>query len=487
MKKKLLNIIFIILSLFILVGCSDKSLLPAEKLTIYTVNDFHGAIQEDDGRYGISRLGNYIMTEKEVRPNEVVVLSAGDMFQGTGLSYYSKGLSVIEMMNTIGFDAMTIGNHEFDWGLETILNYRDGKSSNGEANFPILGANILYDDTNELPEYVEPYTIIERGGLTIGIVGYIGYGLEDSIATKMVEDFYFAMPVDVVAPLVTEMRSQKGCDVVIAVGHDASDATNKALANLTGDSKVDAIVNGHLHLESASFVTSTDGRKVPVVQAGSSGECVGVINFEVNQETQSIHNPTVTTVTMDGSKSTNSKLDKYIDKIVKDTEPFFGRVLGVAGEKISVSAVRLWAPNVVQKYMSVDVAFVNSGGIRADAFPINKDEKIDVAKVYQIMPFDNIIKTCELKGSDIRKLVNNSKVMYSSTVVKDGSMIYINGKELDNDTYYTIATVDYLFDKTEYPFLNGQNIKNEGILYRDLLIQAIEETTQNNEKWSPSV
>ena len=101
MKNKLLNIIFIILSLFILVGCSDKSLLPAEKLTIYTVNDFHGAIQEDDGRYGISRLGNYIMTEKEVRPNEVVVLSAGDMFQGTGLSYYSiKSNSVHHFNNT---------------------------------------------------------------------------------------------------------------------------------------------------------------------------------------------------------------------------------------------------------------------------------------------------------------------------------------------------------------------------------------------------
>ena len=65
MKKKFFNIIFLIVCLFILVGCSDKSLLPAEKLTIYTINDFHGAIQEDDGKYGISRLGNYILTEKE--------------------------------------------------------------------------------------------------------------------------------------------------------------------------------------------------------------------------------------------------------------------------------------------------------------------------------------------------------------------------------------------------------------------------------------
>lgn len=487
MKRKCLLINILVLFLLILVGCNDGSLLPANKLTIYTVNDFHGAIEEDDGRYGISRLGNYIMTAKEERPNEVVVVSAGDMFQGTGLSYYNKGLSVIEMMNIIGFDAMVLGNHEFDWGLDTILDYCDGNEKNGEADFPILGANILLDDTNELPEYLDPYTVFERGGLTIGIIGYIGYGLEDSIAIKMVDDYYFAMPADVIEPLVVEMRTEKECDVVIAVGHDDSDATNKALANLTGDAKIDAIVNGHSHLESSSFVTSADGRKIPVVQAGSSGEAVGIINFEVDLDTKTISNPTTTTVTMDGSKDTNSKLDRYIEDIIEETEPYFGRVIGVAGEKVSVSAARLWAPNVVQEQMNVEVAFVNSGGIRADAFPIDKDEEIDIYKLYQIMPFDNIIKTCELKGSDIRKILNNGSLLYSKTLEKSGATIYINGVPLDNDKYYTVATLDYVFDKDEFPFDNSINVVNEGILYRDLLIKDIENATKNNEKWYPSV
>lgn len=487
MKRKCLFISILVLFLVILVGCNNASSLPAEKLTIYTVNDFHGAIEEDDGRYGISRLGNYIMTAKEERPNEVVVISAGDMLQGTGLSYYDKGLSVIEMMNIIGFDAMAIGNHEFDWELETILNYRDGNNRNGESDFPFLGANIFLDGTNELPEYIDPYTVFERGGLTIGIVGYIGYGLEDSIAAKMVEDYYFGMPADVIEPLVVEMRTEKECDVVIAVGHDDSDATNKALANLTGDAKIDAIVNGHSHLESSSFVTSADGRKIPVVQAGSSGEAVGIINFEVDLDTKTISNPTTTTVTMDGSKDTNSKLDRYIEDIIEETEPYFGRVIGVAGEKVSVSAARLWAPNVVQEQMNVEVAFVNSGGIRADAFPIDSGEEIDVAKLYQIMPFDNIIKTCELKGSDIRKILNIGGLLYSNTIEKKGSTIYINGVELDNDKYYTVATLDYVFDKEEFPFENSINVVNEGILYRDLLIKDIENATANNEKWYPSV
>ena len=98
-------------------------------------------------------------------------------------------------------------------------------------------------------------------------------------------------------------------------------------------------------------------------------------------------------------------------------------------------------------------------------------------------------------GSDYENLnntLNNLKIVnnldeINGEVYKVNDHLFINGKELDNDKYYTVATVDFLFDKTEYPFLKGQNIKNEGILYRDLLILDIENATKNNEKWNPTV
>lgn len=483
MKRKTLFIILNILLLLLITGCVNNK--PAEKLTILTVNDFHGAILSNEGKYGMARLGDYIMKAKKEAPNETLVLSAGDMFQGSGLSYYSEGESVIDLMNMIEFDAMAIGNHEFDWSLDTILEYRDGNKKNGEAKFPFLGANIIEKSTKELPEYIDPYTIIERGGLTIGIIGYIGYGLENDIAPIMVNEYEFLRPAPIVAEYASKLRNEKNCDVVIALGHDGSDATNSELATLTGDARIDAIVNGHLHANDVDMINSADGRKIPVVQAGSSGEYVGKIIFTVDQETKTLSNPGVATVEMKSSYSENSKLLTYIEKLEEELAPVFNKVLGVAEEEITVHDIRRWGPNILQKELNVDIAFTNSGGIRSDAFPIKAGEEVTIAKIYQIMPFDNTIKTCKLLGSDIRKLLNVSGLNISDSYARVDGKIIINGKELINEEYYVVATLDYVFDKTEYPFDKGIDVTNDGKLYRELMIEVIEKSTSNNQKWNP--
>ena len=100
---------------------------------------------------------NYIESIiKENSDAATLVISAGDMFQGSGLSNYRYGLDMVNIMNMIGFNAMSVGNHEFDWGLSTVLNYNDGDLENGEANFPFLGCNILYKETDLQISY-EPY------------------------------------------------------------------------------------------------------------------------------------------------------------------------------------------------------------------------------------------------------------------------------------------------------------------------------------------
>ena len=92
------------------------------------------------------------------------------------------------------------------------------------------------------------------------------------------------------------------------------------------------------------------------------------------------------------------------------------------------------------------------------------------------MQCDNVLKTVDLKGSDVRILVNKSDFVMSSNVYQDRAtgLIYINGEVLDNDKMYSVATIDYIFDKPENPFLGGENISNTGILFRDILIQTVE-------------
>jgi 2',3'-cyclic-nucleotide 2'-phosphodiesterase (5'-nucleotidase family) len=144
------------------------------------VNDTHGALE--DGKF--SKIAAYFSSQDS---NTSLFLSAGDMFQGTALSNYTQGRAMIRAMNAAGFDAMTIGNHEFDWGLDAIQVYWDGDDSNGEADFPLLGANVYAKATNQRLPWLQDYEIFEREGLKFGVIGVLAMGFETSTAYPMVQ------------------------------------------------------------------------------------------------------------------------------------------------------------------------------------------------------------------------------------------------------------------------------------------------------------
>ncbi len=454
-------------------------------LSIYSVNDFHGAIKEK-----ASRVGKYLQDNKSANEQNTLVLSAGDMFQGTGLSNLHHGKDMVNIMNMMKFDAMTIGNHEFDWGLETILDYFDGNPENGEADFPLLGCNVIDKRTNKIPANMDSYTIVKRGDLKIAIIGYIGVGLENSIANNMVKNYEFKNPTPIINDIASTVRQKEGVDIVIASGHDASSSTNRDLANLEGSGRVDAIINGHTHTKSTGSIKRiSDGILVPYVQAGSSGEYVGKIELKFNHKTKSVMSSKAETHLITDLAKESAEIQTYVDKLVEDTASVFERVIGTAGRDLNQFSGATWACNAMQSYVKenyefCDVAFTNIGGIRENAFPIQENEVITVDRIYQLMPFDNTIKLVELKGKVLRALLQNlGELTYSSSTVKmEGLNIYINGQMINDDTYYHVACVDYIFDKESYPFLKGENIIATGVLFRDLLIENIEAATSNGLK-----
>ena len=425
-----------------------------------------------DGEFGAARMGGYIISRHNENPNGTVLLSAGDMFQGTGISNYRHGRDTLTFMNALGFDAMSLGNHEFDWTLDEVLKYLDGNKANGEASFPFLGCNVIDTRTNELPEHILPYTIIVKNNVRIGIVGYIGYGLEDSIATKMVENYKFLNPIDIVGDYAEKLRTIENCDLVIALGHDDNSTANSTIANFTGDRRVDGIFNGHSHSKRSQWINTSDGRRVPVVQGGSSGECVSEISFTLKDtgwEATTAYYHKMDNVTE------NTEIKNYVSRIVNITSLIFKRVLTYAGSDIDKYATIDWAVDSLRAYTNTDVAFINDGGIRADAFPINKGQEVKVENVYRIMPFDNTVKTVTLTGEQIISLTKENGISYSSSLTQTGSTWYINGKELSRSATYRVAAIDYIFDKTGSIFLKGTDIVSTGILFRDVLIETLEE------------
>ena len=486
--KKILHIIIISILLLIISGCTinngnngnnnnnnnnQKPEKIASKVTILTVNDFHGALDPDvSGKYGVSKLAYSIKNDYD-RAEAPILISAGDMFQGTALSYYDKGKTVIDVMNLMKFDAMVVGNHEFDWGYETIYNYVDGDINNGEANFPFLGCNIYDKSTNKIAEGTKPYTIIKRGGLSIGIVGYIGETLESSISPNFIKNHEFVEVMPLVKKYVKELREVHGVDIVIAAGHD-DEKYNERLAAFSGNEKVDAIVNAHSHQSYSSLIERSDGVMIPYIQAGAAGEKYGVMTLNLNPDTKEVLSSS-SIIKNNTSSQLEANVELILYKLKLITDPIFNRIIGHTTENVYKNGCADWAATAIYDYFDVDLAVINSGGIRSQGLPIYKGNNITVSNIHTIVPFDNTVKLVTLKGTDVKRII---KMFVSSTNVyynESNGKIYINGSLLEDNKYYRVAAIDYIFDNTKYPFLYGQNITMTDKLFRDILVERVEE------------
>ncbi len=417
-------------------------------IEIYYLNDFHGALDASYDTLGIANIANLVVTKKTQYPGHILFLAGGDMLQGSAISNYYEGASTITLLNESLLDAFTIGNHEFDWGLDTILAYADGNEENSEANFPFLGANITEKATGSLPNGIEPYHIFELSGHKIGVIGTIGYGLEYSIAQSKVDPYQFLNPVDIVKDLASQLRTEHGCDLVLLVAHDPGDY-NDTFASLVNDQTIDAIFNGHSHQAYATKIGNT-----PILQSGSSGEYVGYVRFTFTSD-----ETTVTVQNLDIFDEAllsqpNQQVAQTLEMFHEETDPIFNSPIIVSGDSYSTYELSDWLAKLMRISTGSDIAFHNYGGTRSD---LSNGEQITLGTLYEIWPFDNVIKTVWLDGQIVQNLMNGT-LAYDTDITN-----------FEPGVLYLVATNDYIFDKTTYPFLDGNNPVNTGILIRDLV------------------
>lgn len=451
-------------------------------LYIYAVNDFHGIVYKEGESVGLSRLFGYLRTQKEKNPNNTVILSSGDMFQGSGLSSMSRGKIVLDAMNYVGFDAMAIGNHEFDWGLEEVTKYVDGSLENGEATFPILGANVLKVSDGKIADLLQPYVVIKRAGLNIGVIGLIGKGEESDILTSYVKDYVFTDELTAIKKYAKILREDEKCDIVIVSAHVDTSDINRSIANLTGSEKVDAVLNGHTHQSYYSEESRNDkSTPMPVVQSGCYGRFVGLIvltyDFDKNEVTKS-------SVINQRAESVCTKEDPNINKLFDD----YRDLVEITSEELGVSGVTLYqnvggyfcSDSLVEKF-DVDLGVCNRGGIRGSGFPIYRDDVITYGDVFEIMPFENMVVIVELKGEVIiSRIFSGASNFYFISTNVDVSNRTINGVKIDLNKTYRIATIDYLYEKTNQPFMYSTYLEKTNILFRDVIAEGIKNNVKAN-------
>lgn len=254
--------------------------VASRRVAILHTNDVHSHIDPfpaNDAKYpnlgGFARRKAYIESVRN-QGVETLVVECGDMFQGTPYFNFYGGCLEIELMNQMRVDAVTIGNHEFDNGIDALADRMS------EANFPFLNAN--YDFKNSrAAQIVEPWRIFERAGLRIGMFG-LGVKIDGLIDPKNAGGTVYRDPISAAQCAADELRS-RGCDVVVALSHLGYEMSGRpddqqVAKSTTG---IDIILGGHTHtfLPSPVAINNAEGAQVIVNQVGYGGINVGRIDI----------------------------------------------------------------------------------------------------------------------------------------------------------------------------------------------------------------
>ncbi|MBR8537766.1 metallophosphatase [Carboxylicivirga sediminis] len=254
------------------------------KLTILHTNDVHSHIDPfpaNDARWankgGFARraqLINQIRTDQE----HVLLFDCGDIFQGTPYFNIYKGKLEIELMNKMGYDAATIGNHEFDNGIEALANNIQ------RAKFPFVCTNYDVSDS-VLSDLTVPYKVIQKGPLKVGVIG-LGIELAGLVNPKSYKETRYNDPIEAANITALVLREKLGCDLIIALSHLGykykSDKVSDVLL-ATNSQHIDIILGGHTHtfMEAPDKVQNLNGKEVIVNQAGWGGIYLGHLDLEL--------------------------------------------------------------------------------------------------------------------------------------------------------------------------------------------------------------
>ena len=257
-----------------------------KRITILHTNDTHSNIDpfpdnhsKYPGKGGVAR--RYELIEQVRREEEnVILLDAGDIFQGT--PYFNKYGGILEMklMTELGYDVATMGNHDFDGGMDGFVKAR------AFADFPFVCSNYDFNNT-EIDGHTSDYTIIEKGGLQIGVFG-VGVELKGLVPDNKYGETVYLDPIEIANDKALLLK-EKGCDLIICLSHlgykyESDKVSDIVLAQKTEN--IHLIIGGHTHtfLDKPTEVKNKIGQSVLVNQVGWAGLNVGRIDFEIESK-----------------------------------------------------------------------------------------------------------------------------------------------------------------------------------------------------------
>lgn len=411
------------------IGMSTSLSFADYTLNILHINDWHSRI-ESNNKYestcsaeeetkgecfgGAARLVTAIAAErKKLEGQNVLLLNGGDNFQGSLFYTTYKGKAEAEFLNDMKFDAMTVGNHEFDDGEDALAPFLD------VVKFPVLSANVKASAAAKVGDRIKPSVVIELGGQKIGIVGAVTNDTPE-LATPG-PNITIEEDIKTITAEVEKLKGQ-GVNKIIALTHVGYPRDKEMIAKIPG---VDVVVGGHSHSLLSNtdpkaegpyptMIDNPDGYKVPVTQAASYSKLLGEFKV-VFDDNGVVKEASGNPIPLDKSVTPDPQVLARIKELGAPIEELKAKQVGetsaaIDGSRENCRTRECAMGNLVSdavldrvKDQGVQIAFTNGGGLRASI----DQGKVSMGEVLTVLPFQNTIATFQLSGAGVKEALEN--------------------------------------------------------------------------------
>lgn len=478
------------------VGRQAPTPVATARLRIIGTNDFHGALAprriggvERGGAAALAATIARAESECVAPACEWILVDAGDEFQGTLASNLAFGRPISEIFDHLGYAAAALGNHEFDWGQDTL------RARMRDERYDVLAANVRYADGRDVP-WIRDDTLITRGAFRIGVIGLLTRSTTTSAKASLIEGLRFDDPAPIVDSLSADLR-RRGANTVIVVAHMGGSCQQEGTSDCRGEifdmvrslkHPVDAVISGHSH-----SLINTVSTGVPIVQAFSSGTAIDVVDIPFDRR----------------SAATRHEVRAvFTDSVVPD--PWVGRRVAAAESAVATKASGVIATaaqelpqtddsplgdlvaDAMRAAGHADFGVMNHGGVRA---PLHAGI-VRYSDAFEISPFGNVLYKISATGADMRRYfekivggrnpnawVSGVRIVYDSTRGAGSRIVSLtlaDGRPFDDAATYSVVINDFMLTGGSGLAFPGQPIASEPINVTDLdaLIAYLESSPQ---------